>query len=91
MEYKFTDHAVSQFILRSHKLGMGKAQDPIKTMQKLLDMAIEEPVPKYWIVKRLIANKFKPVRYLKAQGWRFIISENDNIVITVERSNSTQN
>ena len=91
MEYRFTDHAVEQFVSRSRQMGAAKIKNPEKTMQKLLKMAGEDILSRHRLTKRLISNKFTPVRYLAVQGWRFIVSETENIVITVERINPAQN
>ena len=91
MIYKFTDHAINQFTSRSHKMKVAKIKNPAKTMQRLLDKAIEEALSRHRLTKRLISNKFTPVRYLAVQGWRFIVAEDSNTVITVERANPNQN
>lgn len=91
MEYIFTDHAIEQFITRSEKIGSSKMKSPVKTLGKLINQAVEESLPGTILTKRLISNQFKSVRYLTAQGWRFVISETDNVVITVERTDPCQN
>ena len=91
MKYEFTDHAIKQFVFRSRQMGVARIKNPEKTMQKLLNMAGEDILSRHRLAKRLISNKFTPVRYLVVQGWRFVIAETENIVITVERINPAQN
>lgn len=91
MEYIFTDHAIEQFISRSTNIGMAPIKNPTKTMTKLLRMATEEAMPGTILTRRLISNQFVSVRYWVSQGWRFVLAETENVVITVERVNPAQN
>ena len=53
-------------------------------------MAVEVRMDNRHIVRRLINHGFKVARYLEADGWRFVVSE-DNIVITVEHTDPAKN
>jgi len=90
LSYIFTKHATEQYVARLQRLGATIPKDPEKVLRRLIDMAVEVRMDNRHIVRRLINHGFKVARYLEADGWRFVVSE-DNIVITVEHTDPAKN
>ena len=85
-----TSHALERFIQRAKKTLGSKPKNPEAAIRKLLKLAKLEKVPTIRKVKKLIKHK-KDAIYLVNQGWRFVLSEDGSILITVERVNPDQN
>lgn len=67
-------------------------KNPVQTIQKILVMAKEESLDPTARVRRLINNKCKPVSYFIAEGWRFVVSEDEpKTLITIERNKYWRN
>jgi hypothetical protein len=56
----------------------------------LIKRAIPEPLKPGHKIKRLL-NHNANAQYLIAEGWRFVLSEDGNMVLTIERVKPDQN
>lgn len=89
-EFKLTKHAIEQYLNRLKLAGATIPNDPEKPLRKLLSRAVEARIKPGFKVNRLFNHGFKAVRYLEAEGWRFVVAE-DGTVLTVEHVNPTKN
>lgn len=89
-EIEITRHAIERFVERSKKLGHGEPKNPQKIILRLLQKAIPCEIDPIHKVKRLI-NHNGEARYLTYQGWRFVMDENGEKLLTVEREKHEQN
>lgn len=78
----FTEHAINQFVDRSGDRG----KNPEEAAREILKHAEKEPMNK-GLVRRMIEHNCTYVEYWVSSGWRFIIKEENDIllVITIER------
>ena len=90
MPYIFTKHATEQYVARLQRLGATIPKDPERVLRRLVDRATEVRMDNKHTVRRIINHGFKVTRYLEADGWRFVVSE-DNIVLTVEHTDPAKN
>ncbi len=86
------EHAVTRFIERrierdgeTDKLRRRGAR---RLIQKLLERAEPDELRPGEAARRTIANDFVPAEYWKADGWRFVLIEEDGgyVLVTVEQS-----
>lgn len=90
-KYIFTDHAVGRFVERNSKLGNAVPKNPEKALQRLIRHAEVEDVSPAYKAVRLINNNYRDATYLVSSGWRFVVSDDNRTVITVERVDPAQN
>jgi hypothetical protein len=92
MLYKITNHAVQRFVERSkHNGRLDVIKKPRRIIRRLLINAKEVRGNETRRMRRLIDNNFISVKYLIINGWRFVVTNKDNIVVTVERINQLEN
>jgi hypothetical protein len=90
MELTITRHAIDRFLERCAKLGMKLPEDIEGFIHKLVKRATPEPLEPGHKVRRIF-NHNANAQYLVAEGWRFVLSENGNMVLTIERVRPDQN
>ena len=89
--YVFTQHAIDRYIERNKMLGNVTPRKPERTLQRLIRNAEVEDVNPTHKAVRLINNNYRDAIYLVSNGWRFVVSDDNKTVITVERVDPAQN
>lgn len=93
--YRFTRHAVLQFLKRLKYINqIYPPKDVKKTLRKLIYKAEVEEIDPIMKVKRLLNNGCIEAEYLVNNGWRFVVikaPKQYKIVLTVERVDPLQN
>lgn len=90
-KYTFTEHAVGRFVERNSKLGNVVPKNPEKALRRLMRHAEVEAVSPTHKAMRLMNNNYRDVTYLVSSGWRFVVSDDNITVVTVERVDPAQN
>jgi len=76
-----TKHAWQRFISR---IETGLPLCPMAELRRLLRAAKREDMG-YGAVIRLLQNGMVPASYFTVEGWRFILDEEEESVLTIER------
>ena len=76
-----TKHAWQRFITR---IETGLPRCPMDELKRLIHMAKREDMG-YGAVIRLMQNGMVPASYFTAEGWRFILDEEEESILTIER------
>lgn len=90
-----TEHAVSRYIERCalNRMGLPTPDVAERSIRRLLASSVEDDVPVATRTRRLISNRFQPVDYFVASGWRFVLTRRDGryVLCTCERTKPHQN
>ena len=84
----FTNHALDQLRKRYRIFENKILEKPLETAINLLSKAMpDEKIDPGYKIKRLVNHKFCEAIYMKKDGWRFVIVENEDnlIVVTIEK------
>lgn len=76
-----TKHAWQRFITR---IETGLPKCPMGELHRLLHLARREDMG-YGAVIRLLRNGLVPASYYTVEGWRFILDEEEECILTIER------